>query len=88
MPGLSAGAKYLFISLLRAASIFGLFVGSLAVAYMIGSILVGIGMIPCSDAKSCAMVPAFMFMPLGGLALYFLSLVTWSLLVRQRKNDT
>ncbi|MGB3386687.1 MAG: hypothetical protein WBA88_01755 [Pseudaminobacter sp.] len=88
MSDFSAGAKYLLISLLRAASIFGLFAGSLAVAYMIGSILVAIGVVPCSDPKSCAMVPAFMFMPLGGLGLYFVSLVVWSLLVRQRTTST
>lgn len=88
MPVLSANAKYIAVSLARLLAICALFFASLAVAYMVGSILVELGVVPCSDAKACAMVPAFLFMPLGGPALYLISLVTWSLLARGRENGT
>lgn len=77
--------KYLGLSLLRAAIICVLFVGSWLLAYVIGQLLVGAGLIPCRDAGECELAIGIQVMPLGGTALYVLFLVIWSLLARHHR---
>ena len=75
--------KYLGLSLLRAVMMFCLFVGSWFLAYLIGQLLVGAGLMPCRDAAECELMVGIQVMPLGGTALYVLFLVIWSFFARQ-----
>lgn len=77
--------KYLGLSLLRAAIVCALFVGSWLLACVIGQLLVGAGLIPCRDAAECELMVGIQVMPLGGTALYILFLVAWSLSARHRR---
>ena len=77
--------KYIGLSLLRAVMMFCLFVGSWLLAYLIGQLLVGAGLMPCRDAAECELMVGIQVMPLGGTALYVLFLVIWSFFARQRR---
>ncbi|MCV3241509.1 hypothetical protein [Mesorhizobium sp. ZC-5] len=78
--------KYLGLSLLRAVVMFALFVGSWLLAYVIGQLLAGAGLIPCRDAAECELMVGIQVMPLGGTALYVLFLVVWSLAARHHRT--
>jgi hypothetical protein len=77
--------KYLGLSLLRAVVMFALFVGSWLLAYVIGQLLVGAGLLPCRDTAECELMVGIQVMPLGGTALYVLFLVIWSLFARRHR---
>ncbi len=74
---------YLLISALRAAGVFALFVVSWLAAYVAGQVAVRTGLVACADAKSCEMFAGMVVMPLGGVAIYGLTLVVWALAARQ-----
>ncbi|TWG98089.1 hypothetical protein L598_000200002280 [Mesorhizobium sp. J18] len=79
---------YLLISILRAAALFAIFVGSWIAAYGIGQIVVRTGMTGCPDGASCELLVGIVIMPLGGTGLYILALVIWALSARKRTPST
>lgn len=76
--------KFLGLSLLRTVAIFAIFIGSWLLAYMLGHLLAAMGLLRCRDAAECELFAGIVVMPLGGTAIYFLSLVIWSLLARRQ----
>jgi hypothetical protein len=76
--------KLLVLSLLRVVGLAAIFIGSWLLAYMLGHVLAAMGLLRCRDAAECELFAGLIVMPLGGTALYVLTLVIWSLLARRQ----
>lgn len=78
-------ARYLAISFCRAVLIAVILFGCLAVAMAVGMALADAGYLGTCQDGSCQLAAAIIIMPLGGVALYVVTLVVWSVVtVRNR----
>lgn len=75
----------MFLSLARTVLVAALLLACLAVALAIGLGLAEIGYLGTCQDGTCELVAAVYVMPLGGVALYLLSLVIWSLNARRTR---
>jgi hypothetical protein len=72
-----------FLSLVRAILVAAILFVCLAVALAVGLGLAELGYLGTCEAGTCQLVAAVYVMPFGGVALYLISLATWSVKARK-----
>lgn len=78
----------MFVSFLRVLLIAGIFFTCLAVALAVGMMLADLGLLGTCQDGNCQLVAAIYVMPLGGIALYLLTLVVWSIIAIRKRGRT
>lgn len=73
----------MLLSLLRAVLVAAILVACLSVALAVGLGLAELGYLGTCQDGTCQLVAAVYVMPLGGVALYLLSLAVWSFKARK-----
>lgn len=75
--------QLVFVSLLRAILVAIILFACLAIALAAGLGLAELGYLGTCQDGTCQLVAAIYVMPLGGVALYLLSLAVWSVKARK-----
>ena len=73
----------MFLSLLRAMLVAMILFACLALALAVGLGMAELGYLGTCQDGTCQLVAAIYVMPLGGVALYLVSLVAWSVKARK-----
>jgi hypothetical protein len=75
--------QLVFLSLLRVILVAAILFACLALALAVGLGLAELGYLGTCQDGTCQLVAAIYVMPLGGVALYLVSLVAWSIKARR-----
>jgi hypothetical protein len=81
-------ARYLLISFARVVMIAAILFICFAIAMTVGMVLAHTGFLGTCQDGTCELVAAVYVMPLGGLGLFILALVMWSIIVVRRGRPT
>lgn len=73
----------MLLSLLRALLVAAILVVCLSLALAVGLVLAELGYLGSCQDGGCQLAAAIYVMPLGGVALYLLSLAVWSFKARK-----